>query len=125
MINSIVLMGRLTADPELKKTTTGKSVVKFTVAIERRFSREQTDFIDVVAWEKVAEFVCKYFKKGNTIAIQGSLQTRNWEDNSGNKRKAVEVVAEQISFCGSKNAETAEKPVEEYSDIPDSEDLPF
>lgn len=124
MINSIIIMGRLTASPELKSTTTGKKVTKFTVAVERRFAREQTDFIDVVAWEKAAEFVCKYFQKGNAIAVQGSLQTRNLEDNSGNKRKAVEVVAEQLSFCGSKNAETAEKPVEEYSDIPD-EDLPF
>lgn len=123
MINNIIIMGRLTASPELKSTTTGKKFTKFTVAVERRFAREQTDFIDVVAWEKAAEFVCKYFQKGNAIAIQGNLQTRNWEDNNGNKRKAVEVVAEQISFCGSKNAE-AEKPTEEYSDIPD-EDLPF
>lgn len=127
MINNIIITGRLTASPELKSTTTGKKVTKFTVAVERRFSREQTDFIDVVAWEKAAEFVCKYFQKGNAIAVQGNLQTRNWEDSNGNKRKSVEVVAEQISFCGSKNTEPA-TPNAEYTDIPDTvddEDLPF
>lgn len=126
MINSIVLMGRLTADPELKKTTTGKSVVKFTVAIERRFNREETDFLEVIAWQKTAEFVSQYFRKGSMIVVQGEAQTRSYTDNSGGKRKVVEIIAEQVSFCGSKN-ESPIKTEAEYSEIPEvtDEDLPF
>ena len=102
-------MGRLTADPELRTTASGLSVTSFSVAVDRRFQRQgeekQTDFINVVAWRQTAEFVSRYFHKGSMIAVQGSIQTRNYEDKNGNKRTAVEIVADNVSFCGSK-AET-------------------
>lgn len=109
MLNCAILMGRLTADPELRTTGNGTSVTSFSVAVDRRFQRQgeerQTDFINVVAWRQTAEFVTRYFHKGSMIAVQGSIQTRNYEDKNGNKRTAVEVVADNVSFCGSK-AET-------------------
>ncbi len=107
MLNNAVIMGRLVADPELRTTGSGISVTSFTVAVDRRFSRQgeerQADFIDIIAWRQTAEFVCKYFRKGSMIAIQGYIQTRMYEDKNGNKRKAVEIVADNVSFCGSKN----------------------
>ena len=100
MLNVVVLIGRMVADPELKRTQSGVSVSSFRVAVERSFSKEErkADFIDVVAWKGTAEFVCKYFHKGSLIAVNGSLQTRNYEDRNGNKRTAYEVVAENIHF---------------------------
>lgn len=107
MVNCAVIMGRLVADPELRTTGNGTSVCSFTVAVDRRFTRQgeerQTDFIDVIAWRQQAEFVSKYFRKGSMIAVQGYIQTRTYEDRNGNKRKAVEVVVDNVSFCGSKN----------------------
>ena len=107
MLNNAVIMGRLVADPELRTTGSGISVSSFTVAVDRRFVRQgeerQADFIDIIAWRQTAEFVSKYFRKGSMIAIQGHIQTRMYEDKNGNKRKAVEVVADNVSFCGSKN----------------------
>lgn len=109
MLNCAIIMGRLTADPELRTTQSGVSVTSFSVAVDRSFVRageeRQTDFINVVAWRQTAEFVTRYFHKGSMIAVQGSIQTRNYEDKNGNKRTAVEVVANNVSFCGSK-AET-------------------
>ena len=108
-LNKVVLAGRITADPELKQTPTGVSVLRFTLAVNRRFSKsneqgeQQTDFINLVAWRQRAEFICKYFKKGSMIAIEGEIQTRNFEDKNGNKRKAVEVLVNHVSFCGSKS----------------------
>ena len=105
MLNIVILMGRLTTDPELKTTNSGNTVTSFAVAVERSFSRDgnrETDFINVVAWRSTAEFICKYFRKGQMIAINGSLQQRNYEDRDGNKRTAYEVVAQQVSFCGGK-----------------------
>ena len=104
MINSVVLMGRLTAAPELKKTQSGLSVTTFSIAVDRNYRREerQTDFINIVAWRQTAEFICNYFKKGQMIAVEGSIQTRNYEDRNGNKRTAFEVVANNVSFCGEK-----------------------
>ncbi len=106
MLNTIIIMGRLTADPELRTTSSGLSVSSFTVAVDRRFQRQgeekQTDFIPVVAWRQQAEFVTKYFSKGQMIAVEGSLQSRRYEDKSGNPRTAYDVVADRISFCGSK-----------------------
>lgn len=129
MINNAVIMGRIVAVPELRTTTNGTSVTSFTVAVDRKFSQEkQTDFLDIVAWKNTAEFVCKYFTKGSMIAIQGNIQTRLFEDKNGNKRKAVEIVAENVSFCGGKsdNKESATVPNisvdDDYRDIPD---LPF
>ena len=105
MLNTAIIMGRLTADPELRKTTSGLSVTSFTVAVERNYKsgeERQADFINVVAWRGTADFVSTYLKKGQMIAVQGSIQTRNYEDKNGNKRTAVEIVADNVSFCGSK-----------------------
>jgi single-strand DNA-binding protein len=104
MINSVVLMGRLTYEPELKTTTSGLSVIRFQMAVDRNYQPQgqdrQADFIDVVAWRQTAEFISRYFHKGSMIAVEGSIQTNNFTDRDGNKRKSVEVVANQVSFCG-------------------------
>ncbi len=124
MLNCAIIMGRLTADPELRTTQSGVSVTSFSVAVDRSFVRageeRQTDFINVVAWRQTAEFVTRYFHKGSMIAVQGSIQTRNYEDKNGNKRTAVEIVANNVSFCGSKaetgtgNAAPAARPAAAY-----------
>ena len=107
MLNCAVIMGRLVADPELRTTGSGISVTSFTVAVDRSYQKagteRQTDFIDVVAWRQTAEFVSRYFHKGSMIAVQGSIQARSYEDKQGIKRKAVEIVADNVSFCGSKS----------------------
>ena len=103
MLNKAILMGRLVADPELRRTPNNNSVTSFTLAVNRSFVRQgeqpQTDFIDVVAWGKTAEFVSRYFVKGQLVAVAGRIQTRTWEDKQGNKRKSVEVVAEEVHFA--------------------------
>ena len=107
MLNRAILMGRLVADPELRQTPNGVSVCSFRIAVDRNYSRDrerQTDFIDIVAWRQTAEFVSRYFTKGKMIIIEGSIQTRNYEDKNGNKRTAVEVVADNVQFGESKNA---------------------
>lgn len=107
MLNSVNLMGRLTADPELKQTVNGISVISFTIAVDRAYTPKgqdkQTDFINIAAWRQTAEFISKYFAKGQMIALEGSIQTRSYEDKQGNKRTAFEVVAGQVHFCGGKN----------------------
>ncbi len=109
MINVVALMGRLTYDPELRTTPNGVSVVRFQIAVDRNFQRageeRKADFIDITAWRQTAEFVSRYFHKGSMIAVEGSIQTDNFTDKDGNKRKSVQVVANNVSFCGSK-AET-------------------
>lgn len=140
MINNVVLMGRLTADPELKTTPNGTSVTSFSVAVERSYApkgqERETDFINIVAWRHTAEFICRYFSKGSMIAIEGSIQTRKYQDKNGNNRVSVEVVANQVSFCGSKNegANTRQQepsnPLDvdtddDFEDLPDDDDLPF
>ena len=112
MMNCVTLMGRLTADPVLKTTTTGKEVCQFSIAVDRSYAghgEKQSDFITIVAWEAAARFVVNYFTKGSMIVIQGSIQSRSYEDKKGNKRTAFEVVAREISFCGNK-AEGGKKP---------------
>lgn len=108
--NKVILMGRLTAAPELKQTGSGVAVTNFTIAVDRRYSRgeeKQTDFPTIIAWRQTAEFICKYFGKGSAILIEGELQTRSWTDQQGNKRYATEVVASEASFCeAKKNSET-------------------
>ncbi len=108
MLNVIALMGRLVADPELRHTPNGIATCTFRIAVDRSFVRQgeerKADFIDIVAWRQSAEFVCKYFRKGNLIAVNGSLQTRNYEDRNGNKRTAYEVVADNIHFAESKGS---------------------
>lgn len=107
MLNVAVLMGRLVADPEIRHTSNDIAVTSFTIAVDKKFQRQgedkQADFIDIVAWRATADFVCKYFRKGQLISIDGSIQTRSYQDKDGNKRKAFEIVADNVSFCGSKS----------------------
>ena len=108
-LNKVVLAGRITADPELKQTTNGVSVLSFTLAVNRRFSKggeqgeQQADFINVVAWRQTAEFISKYFRKGSAICVTGSIQTRSWQDQQGQKRYATEVVVDDAMFVDSRN----------------------
>jgi single-strand DNA-binding protein len=106
MINNVVIMGRLVATPELRNTQTGVAVTSFAIAVDRSYAKageqRQADFIDCVAWRNTAEFITRYFQKGSMIAVTGSIQTRMYDDKSGNKRKATEIVVDQASFCGSK-----------------------
>lgn len=100
--NKVILMGRLTADPELKQTPSGVTVTSFSLAVDRKVKDSPCDFITVVAWRQTAEFICKYFKKGQAILVCGELQTRSWTDNNGQKRTATEVVASEATFCEAK-----------------------
>ena len=106
MLNKIVIMGRLARDPELRRTQAGVSVTSFRIACDRDYKSQsgekETDWIDVVAWRNTAEFVSKYFQKGRMAVIEGRLQTRDWTDKDGNKRTAVEIVADNIYFGDSK-----------------------
>ncbi len=107
MLNHIVIMGRLTRDPELRSTQSGISVASFTLAVDRDYSsrdggEKQTDFIDVVAWRSTAEFVSKYFSKGRMAVVSGRLQIRQWQDKDGNNRRSAEIVADNIYFGDSK-----------------------
>ena len=107
MLNHIVLMGRLTRDPELRRTGSGLAVVSFSLAVDRDFGNRETgdretDFIDIVAWRNTAEFVSKYFTKGRMAVVSGRLQIRNWTDKEGNKRRSAEVVADNVYFGDSK-----------------------
>ena len=104
MINRVVLMGRLVADPELKTTNTGISVTSFRIAVDRSYvkagEQRQADFFDIVAWRSSAEFVCRNFSKGSLIAIDGQLQSRQYQTKDGQNRTAIEVVADNVSFTG-------------------------
>ena len=111
-MNHIVIMGRLTRDPELRHTQSGTPVVSFTLAVDRRYTPKdggdkQTDFIDVVAWQNLGEFVSKYFVKGQMAAVSGRLQIRDWTDKDGNKRRSAEVVADNVYFTESKKSREA------------------
>lgn len=103
-LNKVIIGGRLTADPELKTTPSGVSVTSFTVAVNRRGGKETvTDFLNVVAWRQSAEFVCKYFRKGSSICVVGSVQVRKWQDKDGGNRYATEIVADEVNFVDGKN----------------------
>ena len=108
MLNVVAIMGRLAADPQLRQTTTGKNVASFRIACDRgrrdANGQSQADWLDVVAWDRTAEFVCKYFQKGSLIAIDGRLQSRSYQDKNGNNRTAFEIVANNINFAGPKNS---------------------
>ena len=147
--NKVILVGNMTADPELKQTTSGISVCSFSIAINRRFAKaeqgqQSVDFISIVSWRQNAEFVSRYFKKGNPILICGQLQTRKWTDNQGQARTVTEVVADEVSFVGPATqggaapAASAGYTPEAYGapsfnnsgsanfeDIPNDESLPF
>lgn len=143
-LNIVVLMGRLTADPELRRTPNGVSVTTFTIAVERTYTphgqEKQTDFIEILAWRNTAEFVCKHFSKGKLIALSGSIQTRLYEDKEGRKRKAFEILADNVSFCGDRASAPAQPPPtvlyeppvsfsqgpsDDFRVVDDNEDLPF
>ena len=109
-LNKVVLAGRITADPELKQTTSGVSVLSFTIAVNRSYvsksseqGERQADFINVVAWRGTAEFISKYFRKGSAICVTGSIQTRTWQDQQGQRRYATEVVADEAAFVESRS----------------------
>lgn len=138
-MNKAILMGRLTKDPELRYTSTNNTAVcSFTLAIDRRFSRQgeekQTDFIPVVAWSKLAEFCGKYFQKGRQVAVIGRIQTRTWDDNEGKKHYVTEVVAEEAYFADSRRNDgtSPRTPADNLGDqadgfypIQDDDELPF
>ena len=149
-LNKVILMGHMTADPELKQTTSGISVCSFSIGVNRRFSRaeqgqQSVDFINIVSWRQQAEFVSRYFKKGSCIVVCGSLQTRNWTDNQGQKRYVTEVVADEVSFGAPASAQGNEQrpqgqaytpaaygapsfdstPSANFEEIPGDESLPF
>ena len=152
MLNVVAIMGRLVADPELRTTQAGHSVCSFRIACDRSYVQQgqerQADFIDIVAWRQQADFVSKYFQKGSMIAIDGSLQTRQYQDKQGSNRTAVEVVANNISFAGAKRQDGQNAPsyeqqtashveqakaqtgfaqgrADDFAVISDNDDLPF
>ena len=152
MLNVVAIMGRLVADPELRTTPAGVNICQFRIACDRNFARQgeqrQADFVDIEAWRAQADFVCKYFSKGSLIAINGRIQTRNYQDKNGNNRTAFAVVAENINFGGSKGTSSAKVDdggeaaprseawpkadppanyggVDDFAVIDDNDDLPF
>lgn len=145
MLNVVALMGRLVADPELRQTPQGTAVTTFTLAVERSYAKQgeqrQSDFIDIVAWRGTAEFVCRYFKKGSTMAVDGAIQTRTYTDKEGKNRKAFEIIANNVHFAGPKQNSDggsfernysqpepvayAAGDVNDFAVIDDNEDLPF
>lgn len=131
-MNKVILLGRLTKDPELRNTQQGLAVCSFSIAVNRRFAKEgqqNADFINCSAWRNTAEFISKYFSKGNMIAVVGSLQTRTWEDQGGKKQYATDVVVDEAYFTGSKeNASSSAMPnaFEGFTQVDDVEgDLPW
>lgn len=123
-LNKVIIGGRLTAEPELRTTQSGVSVLTFTVAVNRSYrassdQQPQTDFITVVAWRQTAEFVSRYFHKGSSICVLGSIQTRSWQDQNGQKRYATEVVADEVNFVDSKS-ESRQSPNAPAAYTPDS-----
>ena len=123
MLNRIIIMGRLTEDPELRATPTGTQVATFTVAVDRDFNsrdsgEKQTDFISCVAWRGIGEFVSKHFRKGRMICVSGRLQSRKWEDRNGSKRTDWDVVVESVYFCGDKDSKFREMPEANEEDLP-------
>jgi len=123
MLNHIIVSGRLTREPELRTTQSGTSVTTFTLAVERDFGDKQTDFIDCVAWKSAAEFVSKYFRKGQLVIVSGSLQSRKWEDRDNNKRTSWEINAEKVYFAESKRSESQSQTFTDYDD--EDGEIPF
>lgn len=117
MLNTVNLQGRLAADPELHTTPNGVSVVSFRIGVSRDYNRNQTDWINIVAWRKTAEFVCNYFSKGSMILLQGSIQSRSYKDQNGNNRTVHEVVADRVWF-GEQKREKVAVPVQDQDEVP-------
>ena len=126
-MNKLMLIGRLTKAPELKYTQSGTAVATFTLAVDRKFSKEmEADFISCVAWQKTAEFIAQWFGKGQQMALEGRLQVRTYDDNDGKKHWVTEVIAEQVEFCGSKGSGSAGKEEGWGEEVVfDDNDLPF
>lgn len=124
MLNKAFIMGRLTRDPELRRTQNGTAVTSFSLAVERDFKgqngEKQTDFIDVVAWKGTAEFAAKYFSKGRMAVVDGRLQVRDWKDKDGNNRRSTEVIADHVYFGDSKKADS-----QSFEEISDDGEIPF
>lgn len=139
MLNKIFVMGRLTKNPELRRTNSGTAVTSFTLAVDRNFKNadgtKETDFIDVVAWRSTAEFTAKYFSKGRMAVVEGRLQMREWQDKDGNKRRSAEVIADNVYFGDSRsdNASGGHQvakasinvDAEDFDEVEDEGDLPF
>ena len=130
MLNHIVLMGRLCADPELRRTNSGTPVTSFTLAVDRDFKNQngekEADFVPAIAWRNTAEFVSKYFTKGRMAVVDGRLQMRNWTDKDGNKRTTAEVVAENVYFGDARRDDSRSQAEHEYAEIQEEDgDLPF
>jgi single-strand DNA-binding protein len=137
--NKAILGGRMAVEPELKTTPNGVQFTSFTVAVNRRYTgaskqERQTDFINIVAWRNTAEFVVRYFRKGSSICVVGSIQVRSWTDQNGQKRYATEVVADEVNFVDSKSESAAPaqpatygeyQQATNFEEVPDGEDLPF
>ena len=119
MLNKVVIMGRFTKDPELRRTGSGTAVTSFSLACDRDFKSQsgdkETDFIEVIAWKNTAEFVSKYFSKGRMAVVEGRLQIRDWTDKSGNKRTTAEVVADNVYFADSKRSESNDNQKENFN----------
>ncbi|MBQ2768063.1 MAG: single-stranded DNA-binding protein [Clostridia bacterium] len=132
-LNKVIVGGRLTADPELKTTPNGVSVVSFSVAVNRKVGKDKepvTDFLNVVAWRGTADFVSKYFRKGSSICVVGSLQVRKWQDKDGGNRYATEIVADEVHFVDGKNEQGGAYVPDAYNvpqmeEVDTDEDLPF
>lgn len=130
-LNKVDLLGRFVKDPEIKSTQTGKSVVAFTLAVERNFAKKgeqkQTDFINCVAWNHTADFINKYFKKGSMVAVSGSLQTRTWDDPNGKKNYITEVIVTEVYSAGGKQEQgsSSDTRLEGFTPMPTDDDLPF
>lgn len=125
-MNNVSLVGRLTADPEVKHTQSGTAYTRFNVAVDRPVKQgeeKQADFINCVAWDKKAEFICKYFSKGQRIALTGGIRTGSYTDKDGNKRNTVEVWANNVEFVEKKQSSAQPSPID--ITVPDDEDLPF
>lgn len=132
MLNKIFLMGRLTRDPELRRTQSGTAVASFSLAVDRDYKdqdgQRETDFVDIVAWRSTAEFVSKYFSKGRMAVVEGRLQVRLWTDKDGNKRRTTEVVADNVYFGDSKRVSDSDtSPAPDFREVPPEEkgELPF
>ena len=129
--NKVILMGRLVAAPELKRTASGTAVTSFSLAVDRRYSNaneKKTDFINVAAWKQNAEFICKYFAKGSPIIVCGELHNRSWKDANGNTRYMTEVVVSEAAFAESKKSSEAAAPeadADGFVRVDPDEDLPF
>lgn len=134
-LNKVILGGRLTADPELKQTPSGVAVCSFTLAVNRKYTKEgeqqQTDFINCVAWRNTAEFISRYFKKGSSLCIVGNIQTRTWTDQNNQKRYATEVIVDEAMFVDSKGESSASADVgytaagADWEEVDADSDLPF